>query len=232
MERIESIYYWIYVVIMFSGALTFYILSLRFKNIPKEEYFYAIAITLWSGAAYASMALGQGLVFLGQRITYFARYIDWVVTTPLLLLSLAAVAMYYSKKDYILISQIVFADVLFIVTGLVGDLSSRPLNFFWYAIGMVSFVVLNWVLWTKLRDKAKEQGEKIRKVYDRLLIYLTLFWIGYPLVWILGPSGFGIIDQVTDTLLFVILPVFSKVGFGLFLLLSLKHVPAPSKTES
>jgi bacteriorhodopsin len=51
-------------------------------------------------------------------------------------------------------------------------------------------------------------------------------------VWIIGPSGLGLIDQNWDTLLFVILPIFSKVGFSLYdlsLLRDLDEDKSPSQ---
>nr|MCU0649825.1 bacteriorhodopsin [Gemmatimonadaceae bacterium] len=50
----------------------------------------------------------------------------------------------------------------------------------------------------------------------------TLLWIGYPLFWILGPSGVGAISQTVETTLFVVWPILSKVGWSLMDLLSLR----------
>lgn len=76
----------------------FFYLSRKPKGVPLYEYFLAITIPLWSGAAYLSIAFGQGVLKQSDHKIYFARYLDWVVTTPLLLLALAFTAMIYVEK--------------------------------------------------------------------------------------------------------------------------------------
>jgi bacteriorhodopsin len=65
-----------------------------------------------------------------------------------------------------------------------------------------------------LRAKTRGQGAQLPKFYNNLTTYFTVLWFGYPIVWLIGSSGFGWINQTIDTLLFCILPFFSKVGFS------------------
>ena len=71
-----------------------------------------------------------------------------------------------------------------------------------------------WTAFTSLRRVAHQDPE-VGRIYDRVATYLALFWIGYPLTWILGPSGLGVVSQPVDTALFILLPIFSKVGFSI-----------------
>ncbi len=230
MQKVEIYLYWSYVVVMYIGAFIFHFKSRVEKNVARYEYFIAIVIAVWSGTSYASMALQQGVIVINDRNIYFARYIDWIVTTPLLVISIASVAMYYEQKDKLLFSKLIFADIFFIITGIIGDLSYKPINYFWYFAGLISFIILNTMLWTTVKAKAKEQGTKINRIYYRLLKILTILWIGYPVAWLLGPAGLGILGQLTDTTIFIILPIFSKVGFSLLLLIELKKVKPIKKS--
>jgi bacteriorhodopsin len=65
-----------------------------------------------------------------------------------------------------------------------------------------------------LRAKSKSQGQELSELHDKLTVYFTVLWIGYSIAWIIGPSGFGWVNQDIDTLLFCVLPFFSKVGFS------------------
>lgn len=76
---------------------------------------------------YFGMATGQGLVVLptdtavatgthGTRIFYFARYIDWTFTTPLLLVCLCRSAIHTGRVRYDLMAGAVFADLIMIGT--------------------------------------------------------------------------------------------------------------------
>nr|WP_010172631.1 bacteriorhodopsin [Bacillus coahuilensis] len=93
-----SILHYGYSFIMLLGALYFYLLSKDPKGVPASEYLIAMVIPLWSGAAYLSIALGQGLFQYDDTTIYYARYIDWVISTPLLLAALALTAMFGGKR--------------------------------------------------------------------------------------------------------------------------------------
>ena len=217
-----NILHWIYVFIMLSGSTIVFILSRNPEKVPKIEYFLAFFIPIWSALAYMAMALGQGMVEVEEQIAFYARYIDWVVTTPLLLLSLSLVAMYRVHKDKILIASLICADIVMVLSGLVADLSTGNNRYIWFIIGMIGFLVSLFIIWVPLVKIANSQGDSLGKVYKSLALYLTIFWIGYPTTWILGPSGLEVISQTWDTYLFVFLPMFSKVGFGLLTLFKLR----------
>jgi len=211
----QTILHWLYVAGMAIGALHFWMLSRNPKRVPQYEYLVAIFIPIWSGLAYMAMALGQGKVEIAGQITHYARYIDWIVTTPLLLLALSWTAMQFVKKDWTLIGFLMSTQVVVITTGLIADLSERNwVRYLWYICGVVAFLIVLWGIWVPLRAKSKSQGRELAELHDKLTVYFTVLWIGYPIVWILGPSGFRWFNQDIDTLLFCILPFFSKVGFS------------------
>ena len=79
-------------------------------------------------------------------------------------------------------------------------------------------------IWGPLRTKTRKQKSELSNLYDKLATYFTVLWIGYPTVWILGPSGIGLFNQTIDTLLFCILPFFSKVGFSFLDLHGLRNL--------
>ncbi|MFD2672152.1 bacteriorhodopsin [Marinicrinis sediminis] len=216
MKEIEVYWLWIYVAVMAAGAFYFASLSFQRKGVPRIEYLVAFIIPVWSGTAYASMAVGQGIVDIGEKVTYYARYLDWVVTTPLLLVALSMTGMFYIRKDKVIILGLVAADVFMILTGLIADLtSSWPLRYMWYTLGLVALLLILWIIWYPLRHKAQSQGRELASLYDKAAGYLSILWVCYPTIWLIGPSGIGLVGQVTDTVLFVILPIFSKVGFSI-----------------
>ncbi|QYO64151.1 bacteriorhodopsin [Leptolyngbya sp. 7M] len=184
-----------------------------------------VSIPIWSGLAYMAMAIDQGKVEAAGQIAHYARYIDWIVTTPLLLLALSWTAMQFIKKDWTLIGFLMSTQVVVITTGLIADLSERDwVRYLWYICGVVAFLIVLWGVWGPLRQKSKSQGPELAELHDRLTIYFTVLWIGYPIVWLIGPSGFGWIDQTLDTFLFCLLPFFSKVGFSFLDLHGLRNL--------
>jgi bacteriorhodopsin len=228
----ESTLHWIYVGIMLAGALIFFLWSRNPKGVPQYEYLIATFIPLWSAAAYMGMALGQGKLEIDEQTTYVARYLDWVVTTPLLLVALSLTATFHKEKKYTLMATLVGADVFMIISGLIADLSQTPIRYIWYGLGVLALLVIFYLVWVSLRRWVMEnQTPEIQRIYTRLAAYLTIFWIGYPLTWLLGPSGIGLFSQEVDTLLFIFLPVFSKVGFSLYDLSMLRNLDKTPDTS-
>ncbi|MBE9179986.1 bacteriorhodopsin [Oculatella sp. LEGE 06141] len=221
---IQAALHWLYVVAMAIGAFYFVLLSKNPRGVPKQEYVVAIFIPTWSGLAYMAMALDQGKVEIAGQLTHYARYIDWLVTTPLLLLALGWTAMQTVDKDKPLLMAVMGTDVVMITSGLIADLSQGWTRYLWYGVGCIAFVVIMSLIWGPFRVKTRGQGLELSSLYDRLLIYFTVLWIGYPIAWIIGPSGLGFIDQTIDTLLFCILPFFSKVGFSFLDLHGLRNL--------
>ena len=212
----NSLLYTIYVASMAAGALLFITWSRDPKGVPKWEYLVAAFIPIWSGLAYLAMGLGLGTTEVAGQTAYWARYADWVVTTPLLLTALWMTATtHQEKRPHVpTLITLVAADVVMILSGLVADLSEGPARLVFYAIGVVALAVVFWTAFTSLRRVAHQNAE-VGRIYDRVATYLALFWIGYPLTWILGPSGLGVVGQSVDTALFILLPIFSKVGFSI-----------------
>lgn len=217
----QKLFHGFYIAGMAIGAIHFISLSRNPRGVPKYEYLVATFIPIWSGLAYLAMTLPQGELEQGKievagQITHYARYLDWVVTTPLLLLSLSWTAMHHlAKKDWTLIASLMATQVVVIVSGLIADLSVVPwVRYLWYINGVVAFLIVIRTIWGPLRAKTRSQGAELSSFYDKLTTYFTVLWICYPIVWILGPSGFRVFNQTVDTFLFCLIPFFSKVGFS------------------
>lgn len=221
----DSVMHWFYVACMAAGALIFYVWSRNPRGVPQYEYLIAMFIPVWSGIAYTAMAFDQGKTEVAGQITHYARYLDWVVTTPLLLLALGLTAMFrMERKDKTLLAALVGADVVMILCGLVADLSSSPIRYVFYWIGVAALGVIFALTWGPLARLAESQGEAIGRTYRKVAGLLTVLWIGYPLGWILGPSGIRLFGQDVDTVWFVLLPILSKVGFSLYDLSELRKM--------
>ena len=227
----EAAWLWFYVVCMAAGALLFFVWSRNPKGVPHYEYAVAIVISVWSGLAYAAMAFDQGIIEIAGRDVCLARYLDWIVTTPLILFLLASTGMFFRPLDKTTIGTLIGLDVIMIVSGLFADLTVRePIQWFWYLVGCVCLLLILSIIWGRVRREAYAHNADIGKAYTRVATYFTVLWFCYPLVWALGPSGIGLLGSQTEVALFVILPVLSKVGFSIYDLYELRKL-APRYPE-
>ncbi|PSB20510.1 lactococcin [filamentous cyanobacterium CCP1] len=219
----QYFWHWLYVAGMAIGALYFAAIGRNTRGLPRLEYFVATFIPVWSGLAYLSLVMpGQDIEFgriiaFNDHVVFLGRYIDWIVTTPLLLLALGWTAMHHLKhKDWTTIFSVMATQVIVIASGLLADLSSVPdVRYFWYITGTIAFCVVLWIIWGPYRDITRRQGDpELERFYDRLTTFFTATWICYPIIWILGPSGLNLFDRTVETFLFCFVPFLSKVVFS------------------
>jgi bacteriorhodopsin len=210
---------------MALGTLAFIGMGWNEDDPEKQEYYIiTILIPAIAFCAYLSMATGFGLTELSVPWAsepldiYWARYADWLFTTPLLLLDLALIA----GADRNTISTLVGLDAAMIVTGLVGALvtSSQAMRIVWWGISTGFFLVLLYFLVSRLSAQAATQPGDVGSLFSTLRNVVILLWTAYPIVWIVGTEGLGLIGLYPETAAFMVLDVTAKVGFGFLLLRS------------
>jgi bacteriorhodopsin len=111
------------------------------------------------------------------RQVYWARYVDWSLTTPLLLLDLSLLAGLNGAH----IIMAILADLVMILTGLFAAYShSKGDKWGWYTIACLGFLVVIWHLVYNGRVTSKVKGNKVGKFYAAISLYTILLWTAYP----------------------------------------------------
>lgn len=212
---------WISTVVLGAGGL---LLLLIGKHRTPAEGLQTVlhgTIPLMAACSYFAMAVGQGLVELpngpgATRILYFARYIDWAFTTPLLLLSLGISGMHAGKKHAGLLTGAVLSDLLMIATAFCFSASEVAwIRWTWFIISCAAFLGVYYVIWgPQLRANTKERAD-IRSAYRSHATMLSVLWLIYPVALALSPDGLSVISDAAGVLSIAVLDVLSKVAFGL-----------------
>lgn len=174
-----------------------------------SHYAVLAAVTGVAAVAYLSMALGTGKVQTGGSTLYLPRYLDWLVTTPLLVLYLGMLCR-PERKVY---AALVGVDVLVIGSGVVAGLLAAPYNYVAYLVGCVAYVGLLYLLLSVLPRQATLHGDRVDAVFTKLRNLTVVLWTLYPVVWILGPLGVGLLQTGTEVMVVTYLDLISKVGF-------------------
>lgn len=249
----QETWLWIGTVGMALGAIV--ILALG-RGLGKHSHHAVASFFVCAIAAcfYLLMAFGQGDVIVSPndlfltpieriedaRLVYFARYIDWVFTTPLLLIGLMGVGLAAltqageaMRERAGLVAGVVGADILMIVTGLFGALSlDETHKYIWFAVSCVFFLGVLFVVWGPVRASAKAQGGEIGALYDKLLVILTVLWFIYPILWLLGTEGTETISLNAEVTVFAIIDLLAKVGFGIVLVTGIKKLSGAGASSS
>jgi bacteriorhodopsin len=237
-SRPEWIWLALGTLLMGLGTLYFLIDAYGVED-PEAKQFYAITtlIPAIAFAMYLSMLLGYGVtdvMFSGEEHPiYWARYADWLFTTPLLLLDLALLV----DADRGTILGLIGADAFMIGTGLIGALTNvYEFRFVWWAISTAAMLYILYVLFFGFTKKANQMQADVGSTFRILRNLVLVLWSAYPVVWLFGTEGAGLIPLSVETLLFMVLDVSAKVGFGLILLRSRAifgevEAPEPSAEE-
>ncbi|MEF8773125.1 MAG: bacteriorhodopsin [Halobacteriales archaeon] len=229
--RPEWIWLAIGTAIMGLGTLYFWVSGWGEED-EEARMFYTITtlIPAIAFASYLSMLLGFGAAYVSfggeERLIYWARYADWLFTTPLLLLDLALLA----DVDRSTILGLVGADAFMIITGLVGAITTvESYRFIWWAVSDIALVYILYTLYFSLGRKAGQLESESRRTTFRILRNVTIvLWAVYPIWWILGTEGAGAVPLYVETAGFMVLDILAKVGFGLILLRSREAIGAMS----
>ena len=114
------------------GVLGFSAMGLRATEKGRGHFAHKILIVLVAMTSYIALAFTQGAERAGED-TYFsyARFIDWSVTTPLLLLGLALLALPRARDSLPLVLSIMAVDLYMIATGLFAGLSGEGRGLWW-----------------------------------------------------------------------------------------------------
>ncbi len=220
-----QLWLWIGTIGMSIGMLLLFFPMQKNKSLSEQGDSIAhflvpmVALTL-----YLLMALGHGSVVLASgRVFYFARYIDWVITTPLLLLSLVSGAVQgHLKKRGALIAGLVLSDVYMIVTGLVAGWTDDPtLKWWFYVLSCISFVAIYALLWGPFKELSLSSPHGA--LYRKKALALSIVWFAYPVVFLVGQEGFRLWSPVVDAILFTVLDLTAKVVYGLWAVSLVQH---------
>ncbi|RYE25547.1 MAG: hypothetical protein EOP42_21340 [Sphingobacteriaceae bacterium] len=157
------------------------------------------------------------------------RYIDWAITTPLLLLKMVTMLKIKPHQEKLNIFWLLFADLFMVITGYIGEQQLTPdghidvtSKLIWGAISTVGYLVVPyilWIFWKRYKDIVQPEE---RTAYKWLALSTVTTWGIYPLGYILTTvDGFNL-NYIHIS--FSIFDVINKVGAGTVVYLAAKTI--------
>lgn len=176
------------------------------------------------------------LFFNIQNVTNITskRYIDWVITTPIMLISLICYMIFLRGSDeshvdifsilhdnYAIIFSIVILNALMLLFGYLGEKNIIPLV--WgVLIGFIPFIIYYYLIYNNFvksnsntrtdndtSANAVPKTANINNTILKLFLYFLFFWSLYGIV--------GLLPYYIKNTIYNILDLFSKNFFGLLL---------------
>lgn len=159
----------------------------------------------------------------GESPTFF-RYVDWILTVPLMCVEFYLITKKAGAKIGLL-WKLIAASLVMLVTGYFGETIDRDSSVLWGVISGAAYFYIVYLIWFgEVAKLAKAAGPQIAKATRILGWFVLVGWAIYPLGYILGtPGGLFGIQLVSDPeaashamdIVYNIADAINKIGFGL-----------------
>jgi len=166
---------------------------------------------------------GYNLETGGDSPTFF-RYVDWILTVPLMCVEFYLITKKAGAKIGLL-WKLIFASLVMLVTGYFGETIDRGNSVLWGVISGAAYFYIAYLVWFgEVAKLAQTAGPQVAKATKILAWFVLVGWAIYPLGYILGtPGGFFTIKLVADPvaaskamdIVYNIADAINKIGFGL-----------------
>jgi len=176
------------------------------------RYLSLLGVTGIATVAYAVMTTGIGTVTVGERAVFVPRYVDWMLTTPLLILYVGLL----SGASRRTIGLAVGVDTLVLLLGTAATLTTGTLSYALFGAGSVAFLGLLYLLYRPMTAAGRASPDAA--LFGKLRDVIGVLWLVYPVVWLAGPPGVGLMTAEMTALVIVYLDLVTKVGFGVIVL--------------
>ncbi|CAB4584919.1 unannotated protein [freshwater metagenome] len=145
------------------------------------------------------------------------RYVDWVLTVPLLLVEVVAVLALAKAAASSLIGRLVPAATAMIALGYPGEIATdNGSKILWGVLSTIPFLYILYVLFVELGKSLERQPEGVAATVGRLRLLLIATWGVYPISYLFPLLGI----EGTDAFMYrqigyTVADVLAKCVFGL-----------------
>lgn len=194
----------------------------RFLTDPDSRGYTGVLalVTGIAAVAYYLMAQGYGTVAVGGTPVELVRYADWLVTTPLMVLYLGLLA----RSGRGVYAALVATDVVVIGSGVLAVVLSGTVRYAAFGVGVAAYLVLVFLLVRTLPRRGSFQSGDVLATFTTVRNLTVVVWTLYPVVWLLAPTGVGLLLPDTQVLVLTYLDLVSKVGFVVVAVRGLRSV--------
>ncbi len=147
------------------------------------------------------------------------RYVDWLLTVPLLLVELIVVLALARKLQASLLTRLIPASALMIALGYPGEVSGDNFERFLFGgLSTIPFLYILYVLFVELTKSLDRQPAAVRSTISRMRILLFATWGVYPIAYLFPLIGFDGADAwVAKQAGYSVADILAKALYGLLI---------------
>jgi bacteriorhodopsin len=204
MQQYSTVYNMLsFAVASMLGAFAFFVMG---RKIVGKKYQLALVVSslvvliagyhYWRimGSWQAAYSLKDGMyVPTGEPFNDAYRYVDWLLTVPLLLTELVLVMKLKNETGGVL-GKLILAAVAMIALGYPGEISNPQTEsgarLMWAVLSTIPFCYILYVLWGRLGAAIADHPPKVQVLLNNTRYLILLTWGFYPIVYAMGSYGF------------------------------------------
>jgi bacteriorhodopsin len=179
-------------------------------------YHYFRIFDSWE-AAYA-VVNGQ-LNLTGVKFNDAYRYVDWLLTVPLLLIELILVMRLTRAETVARSTKLGVLAALMIILGYPGEVATDGgTRWMWWALAMIPFAIIVFDLFVGLRKSIASQPASVRGLVSSARWVTVISWCFYPIVFVFPMIGFtGGTATTAVQVGYTVCDIVSKAMFGVLI---------------
>ena len=205
----ESAVFWIGALIFGLSSLMFAVLENR--NSSRQFLFSSnIFVSFFTTISYFVMALALATVFAenGQPV-YWTRWLFYIGSCSILTMDIATIAQKPNPKK----AEISIFTALTMFCGFLASIISSADRWWFFGLSTAAYIGMLYNLFKSTNDESSN--------INSIMWFVVLTWSLFPVVWVLAPTGFGIIAVDIEALLYLALDIVTKIAFGIYI--SMRH---------
>jgi len=174
----------------------------------------------------SAYVLKDGLVMqTGMQFNNAYRYVDWLLTVPLLLLEFVLVLRLPHAETYKKGLALTLAAAFMVILGYPGEtLTVGFTKVIWWVLAMIPFSYILYEMIKGVGASIKTQPLVVQPLFKKTRLLIILSWSFYPLVYIL--PLFGLSAFVSIQVGFTVVDIVAKSVFGILI-----YIIAQRKSE-
>jgi bacteriorhodopsin len=159
------------------------------------------------------------LVATGVAFNDAYRYVDWLLTVPLLLIELILVMRLTQAETTSKCLKLGFAAALMIMLGYPGEIAdNNSTRALWGTLSAIPFLYIVWELFKGLGESIERQPESVRKLIKDARLVTFGAWGFYPIVYMIPYTGLAGGNVETALQIgYTIADVIAKAGVGVMI---------------
>ncbi|DAA78163.1 TPA_exp: putative Opsin [Trichophyton benhamiae CBS 112371] len=233
---------WVVAILMLISSLVFYVLAGRVPTQKRLFHSLVSLVTTISFLSYFAMAMGYGVSYKHYtnhkhhkhspdtiqetcREVYWIRYVNWMLTVPLILTCLSFLSGVNGASLLVSIS----AALVMFVAALSSSFMDKHYQWAWFVISCLGYLTIVYQTGFQGRRASLAKDQQARNFYTSIASFSLAVLLVYPIIWAISNNARKMsIDA--EIIVFAILDILLQGVFGYWLIASYNTIRSISVT--